>query len=84
MRCYAGMRTTLVAYRTGGRDFRKRATNEIAAKQIEEYWGGQGYQVRTDVVDYTETLFGITSDMIAGLPEELFYERITDIKRRGG
>lgn len=72
-----------MAARSGGRDFRKRITNEIAAKEIEEHWAAKGYRVKTDVVDYTDTLFGITSDMIGGLPEELFYEKMNFIKARG-
>ena len=66
-----------------GRDFRSRAVNEMAAKEIEESWAAKGYRVKTDVVSYTDTLYGITSDMIAGLPEELFYERMNEIKARG-
>ena len=72
-----------MSFMSGGRDFGKRKTNEIAAKEIEQAWAEKGYRVRTDVVAYTDTLFGITSDMIAGLPEELFYERMTAIKARG-
>ena len=71
-----------MSYMSGGRDFRKRITNEIAAKEIEEYWAAKGYRVKTDVVAYTDTLFGITSDMIGGLPEELYYERMAAIKAR--
>ena len=72
-----------MANKSGGRDFRSRAVNERAAKEIEESWAAKGYRVKTDVVAYTDTLYGITSDMIAGLPEELFYERMNEMKARG-
>ena len=71
-----------MSYMSGGRDFGKRAINEIAAKEIEEAWAEKGYRGKTDVVAYTDTLFGITSDMIAGLPEELYYERMAARKAR--
>ena len=72
-----------MANKSGGRDFRSRAANERAAKEIEENWAAKGYRVKTDVIAYTDTLYGITSDMIAGFPEELFYERMNEIKARG-
>jgi hypothetical protein len=71
-----------MSYASRGRDFAKLRTNEVAAKQIEEYWLAKGYRVKTDTVSYTDTVHGITSDTIAGLPEELFYERMAAIKVR--
>jgi len=72
-----------VSNKSRGRDFRSRRANERAAREIEESWAAKGYRVKTDVVAYTDTLYGITSDMIAGLPEELFYQRMAAKKARG-
>ena len=70
--------------RTKGRDFRKRQVNEDVAREIEASWKAKGYAVKTDVITYSDTVHGIHSDMINGLPADLYYERITEIKRRGG
>ncbi len=66
------------------RDFRKRAVNHAAAQEIKDYWKDRGFVVKTDVVEYSETVHGITTDMINALPADLYYERMIAIRRRGG
>jgi len=69
--------------RTKGRDFRKLEVNEEAVKEIEAYWKADSYAVKTDVSTYSDRVRGIYSDTIAGLPADLYYGRMVEIKRRG-
>jgi len=57
------------------RNFQTRRVNEAAAEQIVARWAEKGWVVKAEVVDLGYNLWSIKSDMIAGLPHDLYILR---------
>lgn len=57
------------------RNFQTRRVNEAGAEEIKAHWAKRGWVVNTEVVDLGFNLWSIKSDMISGLPHDLYVLR---------
>ena len=60
------------------RAFHRKDVNQAAADEIVRYWAERGYVVKAEVRDLSggNLQWTIKTDMIAGLPRQLYIERV--------
>ena len=59
------------------RDFGSRKANEAAALQVKSYWAAKGHDVKVEVIEHGWRCYGINSDLLNGLPQDVFVKRTT-------
>ena len=57
------------------RDFGSRKANEAAALQVKTFWAAKGHDVKVEVIDHAQRCYGIKSDLLNGLPQDVFVKR---------
>lgn len=65
----------LTRARNQPRNFSTRRANQEAADEIVAYWAARGWAVKAEVIDLSINQWSIKTDMINGLPHDLYVLR---------